>query len=363
MSEQPNQPENRLDGLLRRWGADEAVRAARPAAPPPTARGRAHAPAKRRPGERRLPWTAMAAAAILLCALSFWAGSMLPGPRRVSSSAPGDAGELESARKALAQARADAQSARDALKIAETQLADRQKELARLGERENQWAEEKKSLLQGYEDSLAKLRGEGEAKDKALTAAKARAEEAAAQLAKAQQDLVAAEADKKAAADLERLRKEFATETARLRELHGKAVAEARAAGDDLTALKARQSQLFREAQMAYLNVAAPTEAGLQARQTAARRSLLAARCAQLEKLARAEETRKIIARLEVVLTRLDLLDSYDARAEDGFASLVSQDGLLGRIETVLAAGAEPESVRILLLESRLVLTGVNRVG
>ncbi|HOF18866.1 MAG TPA: hypothetical protein PK082_08140 [Phycisphaerae bacterium] len=138
MSEQPNQPENRLDGLLRRWGADEAVRAARPAAPPPTARGRAHAPAKRRPGERRLPWTAMAAAAILLCALSFWAGSMLPGPRRVSSSAPGDAGELESARKALAQARADAQSARDALKIAETQLADRQKELARLGERENQ---------------------------------------------------------------------------------------------------------------------------------------------------------------------------------------------------------------------------------
>jgi chromosome segregation ATPase len=152
-------------------------------------------------------------------------------------------------------------------------------------------------------------------------------------------------------------------EAARLRRMHDEALAAARDARRQLAALKTKHEALLGDLQRLYVAAAAGGEVDLAARQAAARRARIAARCAEARAAARTPLSRRLLEQLEVAFTRLDLLDAADAAEASAFASLVRRGALASRIDGLLAAADEAPQVRSLLLEAKLILWGADRVG
>ena len=86
-------------------------------------------------------------------------------------------------------------------------------------------------------------------------------------------------------------------------------------------------------------------------------------RCGALTADAQREPTRRLLAKLEAVLTRLDLLDLNRMGSADTFLRLLGQDDLARQIDQVLADGLEPEDLRTWLFEARLILAGADHAG
>jgi len=144
---------------------------------------------------------------------------------------------------------------------------------------------------------------------------------------------------------------------------HRRAIDAAKQLNADLLAARTRQQATLAAFQKLYLSAAAPGQSGWGARKSAAQTGKLSDQVARLRAEARTAEGIKLLAKLEVILTRLELLDTSNVLEVQSFTALIASSGLAGEIDDVLAAGKEPPPLRAWLLEARLIVLGGARVG
>jgi chromosome segregation protein len=170
----------------------------------------------------------------------------------------------------------------------------------------------------------------------------------------------------KARADLAAVRTRLTAAAAELQRVHTqqqKAESESVTARQQVAAIQARHAEVVAAFQRTYLASTAPGEQGLQARKTAARVRHMIDRCAALSAASGDQSTRALLARLEAVLTRLDLLNPDRPGAGEGFWKLIGRDELQRQIDQALSAGGQSQDVRNWLFEAKLILSGENNAG
>ena len=368
MNETPDNTDPRLEELLRQWGADEAGAAAREHLAPKTAPGPSWQTVA-------LRWAPAAAAAVLFLA----AGTLfLTWHIHGASPADGEAGaeaQLQAPSMPAAPTAADLQD--DIRKLA-TENAKLKMERDDLKESLLRADGQRVAVLSGHKAELDKLTAQiteqkvtiataVDAARKAQLAAEARQTELTAATAardKALADLKASGQEvkrwKDTVADLTRreakLKAEYATAAAAMADANEKVSTELAAAR--------KQNELMRERfGKLYLAVGAPGQTGLAARKTTARRMRLAQRGAALRRKCDNDEIKDLLDRLDVALTRLEMLDPADAPAVARFKALVSKAALEARMDRVLAAGPTQPGLAEWLRETRMILAGVDHVS
>ena len=153
-----------------------------------------------------------------------------------------------------------------------------------------------------------------------------------------------------------------ASELTRLKRSNDDLAAKVQKAQDDLAAAKVAAAREFEQSQSAYLATAAPTEHGLKARQSAAKRARLVQRISAVRRGELPQAVGPVLDRLEVVLTRLDMIDAFDSHAAQAFVKLLDNGGLVQKIELAMAAPhASPELLNV-LAEAKMILAGAENV-
>ncbi len=109
-----------------------------------------------------------------------------------------------------------------------------------------------------------------------------------------------------------------------------------------------------------YLSLAAPDRDGMAAVQAAAANRDLLTRCQIARQGAGDQRTIGLLDQLEVILTRLELLDVGSDKAVSGFMALTRAEGLRESLAEVQAT-AETKATKMLLLEVQLLLRGADR--
>ncbi len=384
MSDAKNKPDERLEPMLRRWGAEEAVRCA-DVGPAP----QVHAKTATARAPFWLRWApTLAAAAILLVAPVMFIAS--GGGNKKAAGTAGDARQKPSttpagetadqSKKLLATkqnqldlARAELKRTGGDLQAATTKLAEAENKLAKTTAPEAHKAElakRKSELKAQFETASRKLLAEHK-RSLDDTMQKIRQRETAIAGLKVEagrlQSLLESlrkeqEKVRKDLADANRRRTAAAREYARLRKNYDKVAPAAEKRRTELLELKAPLNAVLDDFQRIYLAAASPGEDALAVRQKAAVQARIIQRCAMVRREASASAG-KLVDRIEVVFTQLDMLDPYAPRAAEAFAALVRSSGLLQSIDKTLAAGGLGLRVRAFLFEAKLILTGVERVG
>ena len=342
MSETRGNSQDRLENLLRQWGAEEAVRGTAVGDLPPAV-GSALPPGRRHAViSPILRWAPLAAAAVLMLA----SGALL----WAALQARGETGRQRVTARTVEQLRDELAQVRAALTEVE---ANRDKTLAEFRTASARAAETQKLQL------LAEMTRQRTAFEKLLQTKDA-------ELTTARQQAGRLASARKA---LEEARKEFATETSRLKSLYAEA---ADAAGDmerKLATVKARQRALLEHIRSGYLAASARgyydtlPVAGQPPVRRAVELGRVIERGAALRRDVRQAATRRLFDRLEVLLTRFSLLGPGDAARAESFAVMVRRGDLVGEINAVLAAAEEPPEVQAWLFEVQLILMGANRAG
>ena len=311
MNAERNNSDERLERMLRQWGAAQATRQA--SAPPVAAAARA-------PSVVAVigRWAPLAAAAVLvIAAAGLYRASLRhdgqeiaeshqapvsPLTREDTAPAPsgqaGQAGAAEAADAALADMLAELESARNELAMERQHSTD---ELVGLRQR-----------LADVDSEMARMRR---------------------------------------MYDLERQE--------RLRQAGLAEQADSARAGAQNVAMAALPSA---DAAALYLAIAAPGQTGMSAVKAAAQARQLAGRCLALRERTEDEYGVRLLDRLEVVFTRLEMLDVTDDRAVAAFAALTR----IGQMRELLArAAGQPgnDDRRQFLLEVRLIFQGVDDVA
>jgi len=357
MSQEPEQFDNRLEGMLRRWGAEEAARTTQA---PPAPIVRIERGASVRLASRWVRWGPPAAAAAMLVAAALLAlrtGDDGGEHRERLAIANSKVQELQAA---LNEARIGMQEAQVELAAAEAAKAAEEQVMRKTIDDLRKQMESAESNFRASTErqvAIQKLIGE---KDAAIAAMRVKL--AAAEAARDE----AARREKESAAELVRVGQKLAAlaeEMTALREMNDKAVASARKARQELSGLRARNSAMLLAMRQAYLLVPPDRPVGLRERQAATQRAKMIVRYADLRRSATDEATARLLDRLEVMLTRLALLDPYDADAAQTFEDLFGSSGLEAQIDEALRAGLAPPAVRTWLFEAKLVLTGEGGVG
>ncbi len=380
MRAEPEQPDGRLEHLLRRWGAEEAATEAQPG-PLPIAAARRPVPQRVGWGPFVLRWLPLAASLVLLAGAAgmFLAAKYGPPDRgRARAARPSEKRETRRLRAELTRATGELKASRTALAEAEQLIAKQSKlfkgneqlradlELARIEfrERDADLRKEIRGLNEHLTAAKAQLDAEIEKrvaplkktiadKETELEKAVAGLKQSEKQLGDLTKHLAAAREEQK------KLRERLDSEAARLRRMHETASAGRLRAETRLSAMQAQQHVLRGMLQRRYLAAGAPGAAGVRARQLAARKNHLLRRCAELRRRAHSKSARKLLDTLEVVLTRLDLLDANKSSEADAFTASVKRVGLIPRIDEVLLAGDEGPAALAWLLETQLVLMGM----
>ncbi|MFB3891345.1 MAG: hypothetical protein ACE15C_04900 [Phycisphaerae bacterium] len=367
-AEQDNQ-DKRLEGMLRRWGAQESrIKANDLDLAPPSA------PAARPVLRMAYQWGALAAGIILMIGailvVVLGGSNAQPSRSYVAPAPPTTERSTSDTDRKYAEALAALESAQTALKESKDRFddLDRQyraalehaKELQsavdKRGEElaaEQRKAKEFSDAVKTAQEKLADFRRQSEADQKAL------------------QDKYDGLAKDKTAVDAKLL--SAVQELGRARKMTDEATAAAQKATGELAFLKAQQDAVFNDVQRAFLAAAItaggakaiPDEAdtSIQARQAAARQHKLAERCASARSIARSIDARRLLDKLEAVLTRLDMIDVHNAGALRSFVGLLADGQIVGQIDKVLAGTEEGVTVRAILLEARFVLAGAQRAG
>lgn len=385
MSEQGDSANERLEGLLRQWGADEAMRSAGGAATPPRA-------VPTRAGGERLPWAGVlrwalpsAAAAVLLVAalyvFSLGGGytnhaaedhgaapaseaaserqaeeapeKVLPDAEVVSlrqqlstaqDRAERQAADLEDSRDRVAELRAKLD---DADPAGQRERIDTLMQAVAAAEEEARKARKAAETLQGRLDEHKRLLAERETEVDELRGALSKAESGW------------EEALKKARARAEAAERRLAAaggELERLRRMNDTAMARAEDLAAELSRVEARHAAMMSDFTRAYLAAAGRRGAGLTGYQRAAGDARIVERASRLA--SGGGEAAELLGVIEVVFTRLDMLDPQAPGAAKGFAALVDRTDVLTRIEQALAGRGGGPDLRMLLFEAKLILTG-----
>ncbi len=355
MTEPTNESDEKLERMLRRWGAEEAAR-----------RQRTAEPARTRKQRLLLRWAPAAAAAVLLLAalVTFHLGRQREGDD--ASPAEADArvrllqAEVAELVHELSAASAGTEQAEARAEGLAEQLAEQD------SEHQRQLAELRERLNGADEDRLAEAESRIESLRTDLAESRSHADELAGKLAQTEDRLADARAKaERAEQNLEYTRQRLSAaveEMERMRRDEGELHEARRELEAELNRLEARKAGLWRDIQSAYLG-AVETDLPLGFRQRAVERHGLLTRAAAARRDARSAETAELIDRIEVVLTRLMMLPADDEAAEEAFVRLVERSECLSRIETALAEHSEPRVVGVWLMEAKLVLKGAGYVG
>ncbi len=361
MSDIPDNQPDRLEGMLRQWGADEAARSAQP-------------PKMARPGEspdgdgagKHLPlramlrWAPLAAAAMLLAAsivVVYLGASAVPqSPATMPTTAAAEMGRFQTEARDLRLKLAAAEA-----RIAKlTPIADEAGELRAFLDNARKAHE---AEVRKLTDASAALRRELEPKVVKLNEARLRI----AAMEKSLGDLKLAASEAKTAnarvVDLRRRLAAATTELTRRRRSEEAAQAKLLDAKGESVRLAARHREIVRAFQRTYLASVAPGQSGVEARKTAVRTRRMLDRLAELAGNVRSEETRRLLDRLEVVLTRLDLIDAGRAGNAESLSRLVGAGELERRIDAALASPIQAEEVQNWLFEAKLILMGGRDAG
>jgi len=162
---------------------------------------------------------------------------------------------------------------------------------------------------------------------------------------------------------LEVQKQALASETARLQHSSGTALVAQREAEKKLAALEARQTATMGLLQQVHLAAATPGEGGIRTLQAAARDNRLLGRGAELRARIPNQAVRRLFDTQEALLTQLDLLDPGNQGERESFAQLVRSKDLGPQIDEALRAGGADPAVTQWLIETQLVLSGVERAG
>jgi len=317
---------NRLDRLLRRWGAEEAA-------------GQADVSHLEAPIPLRAPrpsvfwrWMPVAASLVLLAGTAAVLYiNHAHGPLARHEQAPPASDELTRLRAERNELAASGRELRGALTETQERL---------------QTTED--NLQQAVERVAEQSKEDGEIRK---------------QIADLSRAMAAKQDDLTRMADLLKEREERISaglaEIAELRRSVDAFSAERRDVADRLAALRAEHFAELAMLRRFYFEAAAPGVEGIRARQLAARKNLLLLRCGRLHPEVRSQTTEELFDVLEVMLTRLDLLNPADQDAVESFLALVRRTVPAGRIQTALEEGEEDAAVCEWLVETELVLTGV----
>jgi len=364
MSERPDKPNERLEALLRQWGADEAGEVAKAHLTP--------VPQPVRVGSVLFRWAPIAAAAVLFIAAGtmFVISQIDDRPSMMDEAARSVAGpvmpeataaDLKADNKALATANAILKGERIGLKEA---LEEAKGQVAAMGD--------------VHKTELVKLQLELEGSSASFQAAVEGAKKAQlAQQAKAAELVIVAGARDKALADLKASGQELVRQKSMIddltrRETQLKAesaeatrilMAANEKVATELASEKRRTGRLRVEFARLYLAVGAPGEVGLAARKTTAARMRLAERGAALRRKCNDDEIKDLLDRVDVALTRLAMIDVSDPASSQRFTALVTKAALESRIERTLAMDPKQPGLRGWLRETRMILVGVGDVG
>jgi len=362
MSDEETKPNERLESLLQRWGAHEAARQAdvsHLSAPVPR-RGRRPSPALR--------WMPLAAS-VALCAVAaalFLAaenGKIPAIQAGLTRSDPADKKRIEKLAAEVAALRAKLGKMEEQLAKTEDELAEAK--IALLDKPARRTDNEIEALV---EKRVAEAVKQYEIK---LDEQWRKSRE---QLAEAQRRLDEAHKGRdQARVDLAEAKHRFAQE----REQHEKGTGEALkkykvqlavawlAKEKELDELKKQLAKAIKERtaayglllQRAYLSGAAPGKEGYEARQHAARGKRLLDRCAELRPKLSSAEQRRAFDAIEVLLTRLDLLDVHDEAAVARFRALLKQVGVRRTVTKAWNREGADLDVNRWLLEITFLLT------
>ncbi len=352
----------KLEEMLRRWGAHEAA-------------AKVKLPSSHGGGQSRVifRWAALSAAAAAVIALAVWVGSLINRPRVPEDSDLQDrlAKVQEESNKFYTQwkdsdkqlrAKIDeAQAAQEELQTLKAQAAAPN---ARIDELQRMVAELRKSLDQEKEQLRVTLVALDIARKSTGHEAATHPEAPPLQpmthdVAALQEKVIRLEAqvgnyeDRVAAAT---------AELARLRQSNDDWARKVQKAQDELAAARLEAARDFEQSQLAYLAAAAPTDHGLRARQTAAKRARLVQRVTALRKGEPPQAVVPVLDRLEVVLTRLDMIDPNDTRAAHAFVKLLDSGALVQKIDLALATPNATPELQNVLAEAKMILAGAENV-
>jgi hypothetical protein len=362
MNDKNDPTRRRVEDLLRQWGAGEAAsQAAGELSEPPSPK-----PRRRRAGVL-LRWApAGIAAALLLAAGALFMSTPMDrhgasGPvTLVRKSPPADSehtvprtqpdlsGELTEARNALAEAMVQKQA--DDLKI--------KKLLGRLTRQGDQFTHDREkwalletkltSMIAKSEQSAIDAKTELRKVEKALASARA--------------------AGIRTATDAEELKSlkvrlaAAAKELKRQRDTFRSANAERKKVNEAFASLKARHQAALDQIRRVYLAASAPDKTGLAALQAAMKLRGLLPRCIALQRKARTDADKKLLQRAEVALMRLGLLDLSDTSAVSAYITHLAKSDLIASLDVALGPLAADAVTQDWLFETKLILTGVQRV-
>ena len=402
--DEPESTDGQLESMLRRWGAEEAARRELPSRPPlPVPQTPVSAPWG--------PWRWLAAAAVVVTTAAatglvtaYIVRARLGRGPVLATTAPSQDQHrklqeaLQTARDQLAKLRRRAATQDEQLEQLRSKLRDQQTALAAL--RDDLAAQKKLAASAVAEKD--RLAGEVDRLGKELARRRQEAQKATAELTRTKEALAAAQARSRDLNDqLAAQRKRVAAanaELTRLGKTHQRTLTEKRKLENDLTAMKARQAALESrlstlmaslrrsepESHLLALRSTGGTLIGFHrpgaaqlpsapsgpspaarvdwaARQSAARKADMLVRCARLRRDVHDPDTARLIERLEVLLTRLELLDPNDPHAVRAFAIMVRADRLAKQIEAALAGEGLSRELRDWLAEARTILTGAER--
>ncbi len=376
MNDQNDTTRRRADDLLRQWGAAQAAEQAARDLSSPASHRSAPSPqpvARRARPSRVLRWAPVGIAAAVLLAAGVLFLESIEAPKyadvpaayeqqaRVApESRPVDlAGQLATARAETAEARnmlSEALAATLAQKhnhdLAIKALRD---ELTRQGDKFAADRAEWKTMESKLSSQLAKSeKSAGLANEQLLAARKELAE------AKAAGVKTPADAD-----EVRRLKTRLAVAVEEMRRQR----ITFRTANTDrdkvklaLASLKASNKAALDQIRRVYLAAAAPNRKGLIALQEAIKNRSLLKRCVALQRGARNDADRKLLGRAEVVLTRLGLLNPADQSAVRTYVAQLGRGDLIASLDATLGAAATDAATQDWLFETKLILTGAQRV-
>lgn len=357
MSDEHDNTDKRLEGLLRQWGAQEAAARSAPGAFVPDR------PAPRHDARGWLwRWSpAMAAALLLAGAVGVFvmadrkvhatAELSPPMPVRVAPKEDGEvarlkaelaqkesagqmsARELEAKNKALAEATLAAEAGKG-------QLAALSKRLEESQAAADQWrgkVEQSQSRLAAAEAQRADL-------DEQLKSAKAVGEAGAAKIKKLQQALT--------------------DETAQLRQMHADAVAGETRAKAELQHGRASQAIILAAARKAYMESLGPRPGAgrVETMQAVARTRRMLARKPDVAELPPLGKLRDAVGTLDGLFTRLDLVDANNAAECRKFTDLLRDKHVNEQVEQALTL-TDSDAIRGWLVEASLILGGGDNAG
>lgn len=378
MTDKPKNQTDRLERMLRQWGADEAGRnASPPAMPALDGAGRSKS---RMQGLLR--WAPLAAAAILLAAsgVVLYVSSLSERSQK-----PGDVvGERKAPPAMASTAPVGRPTDDDRIVELEKQAADLRGQIeaanARLAELPGIAAEAGRlraqidDLRKRHEAEVTRLTAASEARQ---LQARKEAQKQAGLIKLAELKIAELETARRvlqAAADEGALAKEQVAALHKRLAAAGEELTRRRTAIDAVEAKLAeskgefqrmaiRQREIVAAFQRTYLASVAPGQTGLEARKTAVRARQMLDRLTKLSGEGRSENTRQLLDRLEAVLTRLDLINADRAADTQSFSRLLGQGDLQRQIDDALAAPDQVADVKNWLFEAKLILMGATNAG